>query len=102
MLRRNNEEAVGRGAFGAPTLFVGTEMFWGNDRLDLVEAALRGREYVRGASALLPQRTVKSYFTPVRSSDTCHSLRAVSGSCERRLELTRTGCPICSAIPSGP
>jgi len=27
-------DAVDRGAFGAPTFFVGTEMFWGNDRLD--------------------------------------------------------------------
>jgi 2-hydroxychromene-2-carboxylate isomerase len=41
-LRRNGEEAVERGAFGAPTFFVGDEMFWGNDRLDFVEEALRG------------------------------------------------------------
>jgi 2-hydroxychromene-2-carboxylate isomerase len=41
-LRRNSEEAVERGAFGAPTFFVGSEMFWGNDRLDFVEEALRG------------------------------------------------------------
>jgi 2-hydroxychromene-2-carboxylate isomerase len=40
-LRRNGEEAVERGAFGAPTFFVRDEMFWGNDRLDFVEAALR-------------------------------------------------------------
>jgi len=40
-LRRNSEEAVERGAFGAPTFFVGDEMFWGNDRLDFVEQALR-------------------------------------------------------------
>jgi 2-hydroxychromene-2-carboxylate isomerase len=39
-LRRNSEEAVERGAFGAPTFFVGDEMFWGNDRLDFVEEAL--------------------------------------------------------------
>jgi len=41
-LRRNGEEAVERGAFGAPTFFIGDEMFWGNDRLDFVEEALRG------------------------------------------------------------
>ncbi len=35
------EEAVRRGAFGAPTFFVGEEMFVGNDRLDFVEQALR-------------------------------------------------------------
>lgn len=40
-LRRNTEEAVGRGAFGAPTFFVGDEMFFGNDRLIFVEQALR-------------------------------------------------------------
>jgi 2-hydroxychromene-2-carboxylate isomerase len=40
-LRRNTDEAVARGAFGAPTIFVGNEMFWGNDRFDFVEEALR-------------------------------------------------------------
>jgi 2-hydroxychromene-2-carboxylate isomerase len=39
-LRKNGEEAVERGAFGAPTFFVGDEMFWGNDRLEFVEEAL--------------------------------------------------------------
>lgn len=39
-LRANAEEAVSRGAFGAPTFFVGSEMFWGNDRLEFVEEAL--------------------------------------------------------------
>ena len=33
-LRQQTEEARARGVFGAPTFFVGTEMFWGNDRLD--------------------------------------------------------------------
>ncbi len=40
-LKANTAEAVERGAFGAPTLFVGDEMFFGNDRLDFVEEALR-------------------------------------------------------------
>jgi 2-hydroxychromene-2-carboxylate isomerase len=40
-LKRNSDEAVERGAFGAPTFFVGDEMFWGNDRLDFLEEALR-------------------------------------------------------------
>ena len=39
-LRVNADEAVNRGAFGAPTFFVGDEMFWGNDRLDFVEEAV--------------------------------------------------------------
>ena len=33
-LRAQTEEAQRRGIFGAPTFFVGAEMFWGNDRLD--------------------------------------------------------------------
>jgi 2-hydroxychromene-2-carboxylate isomerase len=33
-LRGQTEQARTRGIFGAPTFFVGTEMFWGNDRLD--------------------------------------------------------------------
>jgi len=39
-LRANTDEAVQRGAFGAPTFFVGDELFVGNDRLDFVERAL--------------------------------------------------------------
>ena len=39
-LAANTEAAVARGAFGIPTLFVGSEMFFGKDRLDQVEAAL--------------------------------------------------------------
>jgi len=37
----HTQEAVDRGAFGAPALFVGDELFVGNDRLDFVEEALR-------------------------------------------------------------
>lgn len=40
-LKANTAEAVARGAFGAPTFFVGEEMFFGNDRLDFVAEALR-------------------------------------------------------------
>jgi 2-hydroxychromene-2-carboxylate isomerase len=36
----STEEAVARGAFGAPTCFVGDEMFFGQDRLDFVREAL--------------------------------------------------------------
>lgn len=41
-LIRNTEEAVSRGVFGAPTFFVGDEMFWGQDRMDAVAEALAG------------------------------------------------------------
>lgn len=40
-LKTNTEEAVRRGVFGAPTFFVGGEMFFGQDRLDFVEGALK-------------------------------------------------------------
>ena len=41
-LRTRTEELVERGGFGSPTLFVGgDDMYFGNDRLELVRAALR-------------------------------------------------------------
>jgi len=39
-LKATTEEAVKRGVFGAPTCFVGEEMFFGQDRLDFVREAL--------------------------------------------------------------
>lgn len=41
-LKGATTEALERGVFGAPAFFVGDEMFWGNDRLFFVEAALKG------------------------------------------------------------
>jgi 2-hydroxychromene-2-carboxylate isomerase len=41
-LRATTEEAVARGVFGAPSFFVGDELYFGNDRLILVEKALSG------------------------------------------------------------
>ena len=42
-LRATTDEAVRRGAFGAPAMFVGDALFWGNDRIPLLEAHLRAR-----------------------------------------------------------
>jgi len=42
-LNAESQAAVERGVFGAPTLFVGDEMFWGNDRFELV------RHYIQKA-----------------------------------------------------
>jgi len=39
-LRDNTDELIARGGFGSPTMFVGDEMYFGNDRLELVRAAL--------------------------------------------------------------
>lgn len=39
-LRANTDELIKRGGFGSPTMFVDGAMFFGNDRLPLVRAAL--------------------------------------------------------------
>ncbi len=39
-LLRNTEQSVARGTFGAPTFFVGDEIFFGKDRLREVEDAI--------------------------------------------------------------
>lgn len=39
-LKAVTQDAVERGAFGAPTFFVGGQMHWGQDRLDFVKQAL--------------------------------------------------------------
>jgi len=45
-LRRQTDEAIARGIFGAPSFVAGDELFWGNDRLDDALAWWR-----RGAAA---------------------------------------------------
>ncbi|MBM3568473.1 MAG: 2-hydroxychromene-2-carboxylate isomerase [Alphaproteobacteria bacterium] len=39
--RANTEEAIRRAVFGSPTYFVDGDMFYGQDRLEMVERALR-------------------------------------------------------------
>lgn len=39
-LKAATDAAVQRGVFGAPTFFIGEQMFWGQDRLDFVREAL--------------------------------------------------------------
>lgn len=39
-LAANTEKAAARGAFGVPTFFVGSDMYWGKERLGQVEDAL--------------------------------------------------------------
>jgi 2-hydroxychromene-2-carboxylate isomerase len=39
-LKANTDEAVARGVFGAPTSFVGDEMFFGQDRLEMIREEL--------------------------------------------------------------
>ena len=39
-LKANTEELISRGGFGSPTMFVGDDMYFGNDRLVLLRAKL--------------------------------------------------------------
>ena len=39
-LKTNTEEVIRRGGFGSPTMFVGDDMYFGNDRLLLVRSAV--------------------------------------------------------------
>jgi 2-hydroxychromene-2-carboxylate isomerase len=41
VLKAATQAAVERGVFGAPTFFVGDQMFWGQDRMDFVKEALQ-------------------------------------------------------------
>eukprot|EP01065_Artemidia_motanka_P018439 TRINITY_DN21757_c0_g1_i1.p1 TRINITY_DN21757_c0_g1~~TRINITY_DN21757_c0_g1_i1.p1 ORF type:complete len:328 (+),score=98.54 TRINITY_DN21757_c0_g1_i1:80-1063(+) len=40
-LRANVDDCTKRGAFGSPTVYIGDRMFFGNDRLPLIEMALK-------------------------------------------------------------
>ena len=43
-LRANTDEVIARGGFGSPTIFVGgDDMYFGNDRMPLIRAAVLGR-----------------------------------------------------------
>ena len=39
-LRSNTEEAIARGAYGSPTILIGDALYFGNDQLPLIRAAL--------------------------------------------------------------
>lgn len=40
-LRANTDELIARGGFGSPTMFLREDMYFGNDRLPLIKAALQ-------------------------------------------------------------
>ena len=74
-LRARTDEAVARGVFGAPTMFVTvdgkTESFWGQDRLHFVEKALGGGPPPRRRRPTSPSsragRSRSSSISPVLS-----------------------------------
>lgn len=39
-LKANTQDVIDRGGFGSPTMFLGDDMYFGNDRLPLVKAAI--------------------------------------------------------------
>ncbi len=64
-LRRRTDEAIERGIFGVPTCFVGDQLFWGQDRLDMVEAALGGYpDLTRPSGELNPVDFYFDYSSP--------------------------------------
>jgi 2-hydroxychromene-2-carboxylate isomerase len=49
-LKANTDELIARGGFGSPTIFVGgDDLYFGNDRLELVRAAVLRRRAAAGA-----------------------------------------------------
>ena len=62
-LRIETEEAIQRGVFGAPAVFLGDELYWGQDRLWMVEEALGGTfPHPKPELTELPQQDLKFYF----------------------------------------
>jgi 2-hydroxychromene-2-carboxylate isomerase len=54
-LKANTEEVIRRGGFGSPTIFLGDDMYFGNDRLSLVkEAILQTRATSQANCAAIP------------------------------------------------
>src|SRR5205085_9970721 len=45
-LRRQTDEAIGRGVFGVPSMEVGDELFWGYDDFPYLELFLAGKDPV--------------------------------------------------------
>ncbi|MDC0717147.1 2-hydroxychromene-2-carboxylate isomerase [Nannocystis bainbridge] len=63
-LRRRTDEAIARGVFGVPTYFVGDQLFWGQDRADMVEAALGGTPPMPVPSPTAPVELFFDYSSP--------------------------------------
>ncbi|MCA9654044.1 MAG: DsbA family protein, partial [Myxococcales bacterium] len=61
-LRVATAEAAARGAFGVPSFVVGERLWWGQDRLPLVEEALGGRPPVAPPSSSVPEATRLTFF----------------------------------------
>lgn len=67
-LRANTDEAARRGAFGAPAMFVGDALYFGQDRLAMLEAHLGGTPVDPGATRFVntvsSEAAVEFFFDP--------------------------------------
>src|SRR5262249_5409156 len=43
-LRSSTNEAIARGAFGVPTVFVDDELYWGNDQFEYIRRHIEGKD----------------------------------------------------------
>jgi 2-hydroxychromene-2-carboxylate isomerase len=72
-LRERTDEAMARGIFGAPTVFVGDgELYWGDDRLeDAIDAAVAasGRAHVPVMSAEEARAFMREWIEPWNAGD---------------------------------
>lgn len=67
-LRANTDEAVSRGAFGAPAIFYDGQLYFGQDRLSMLEEALGGVPIEPGTSRFAGREralhTVEFFYDP--------------------------------------
>jgi 2-hydroxychromene-2-carboxylate isomerase len=87
-LRDNTDEAVRRGAFGAPSIFVGDALFFGQDRLAQLEEALGGAPTQPGEGRFSVTEdhrpTSVELFYDVASPFSYLGAEAIVRMCERR------------------
>ncbi len=83
-LAANTEAAVALGAFGIPSFVVGDELFFGKDRLDQVEAALRGdsslqdRAHMAAREEANKRAVVESYDLALNQRDIESAIKYLS------------------------
>jgi 2-hydroxychromene-2-carboxylate isomerase len=67
-LQSSTDEAARRGAFGAPAMFVGDELYFGQDRLAMLERALGGEPVEPGAGRFVrtdsSPPTIEFFYDP--------------------------------------
>ncbi len=85
-LRANTDEAKARGAFGAPSIFYNGELFYGQDRLPLLEQRLGGTARWPGEGAFTQTQTtprVVEFFYDASSPFAYLAARALTAVAQR-------------------